>query len=502
VFGVIHLYTIKEFPEHVDITTEDSDLHSIRLRGGSTILIFSSLMLFCLSINQRRCEMKKSLSRRDFLQTIAMTSAGVILSACVPAVSTQPTQSEDGNGVAETPAGSDEVKITFWTYPGDEGFLGEMFELYRSSNPQVNLDLVKITNDDMTQKLAAALVAGAGAPDLADIEQGYFRKWVYGPGLLDLRPYGVEQHKEEIPSFAWTAGQSPDMTKTYFLYYSIGCAVIHYRRSLFKTAGLPEDPDGVADLISKSWEDNLTTGEKISKESGPWMFDNASTVFGMYRDLFNPVWYDEVTGKFQINTPEMLDGLELTLDARNRGLDAKVNQWTPEWETTFNSATVASYPSGDWLLVFVQEYGGEATKGDWGMVPVPGTSGASAGGSLFCAFEQSKLKDEAYRLMSFLAYDLEAQLLLLDYYNFPALKKAWDNPKMDEPVDWYGGQKIRQISVDVARKFSDRIYTAYDNDCSNIVFNEVTNVVEQGKDPKQALADAQATAESQIEIKS
>jgi ABC-type glycerol-3-phosphate transport system substrate-binding protein len=440
--------------------------------------------------------MKKSLSRRDFLQMVSLSGAGVVLAACAPAAATPSAPTE----VVDVPAAADEVKITMWTYPGDEGFLGEMFDLYRSKNQNVSLELVKITNDDMTQKLAAALVAGAGAPDVADIEQGYFRKWVYGPGLLDLRPYNVESHKDEIPAFAWAAGQSPDMTKTYFLYYSIGCAVVHYRRSVFKAAGLPDDPEGVAGLISTNWADNLTTGEKISKEGGPWMFDTAATVFGMYRDQFSPVWYDQTAGKFLINTPEMLDGLNLSLDARKRGLDAKINQWTPEWETTFSSASVASYPSGDWLLVFVQEYGGDATKGDWGMVPVPGTSGASAGGSLFCAFEQSKI--EAYRLISFLTFEQEAQLMLLKYYNFPALKKAWDDPKMDEEVDWYGGQKIHQISVDVAKKFSDRVYTAYDDDCSKITGNEVTNVLEQGKDPQQALVDAQATAESQIEIKS
>ncbi len=445
--------------------------------------------------------MKKSLSRRDFLHMVTLSGAGVVLAACAPAATPTP-QSAEATQVVDVPAAADGVKITFWTYPGDEGFLGEMFDLYRSSNPNVSLDLVKITNDDMTQKLAAALVAGAGAPDVADIEQGYFRKWVYGPGLLDLRPYNVEAHKDEIPAFAWAAGQSPDLTKTYFLYYSIGCAVIHYRRSVFKGAGLTDDPDGVAALISQSWDDNLVAGEKISKEGGPWMFDNASTVFSMYRDQFNPIWYDQKTGKFQIDTPEMLSGLKLAQEVRNRGMDSKINTWTPEWETTFSSASVATYPSGDWLLVFVQEYGGDSTKGDWGMVPVPGTSGASAGGSLFCAFEQSQHKDDAYRLISFLTFNKDAQLLLLNYYNFPALKIAWDDPKMDEPVDWYGGQKIRQISVNVARKFSDRVYTAYDDDCNNITNNEVTNVLEQNKDPQQALADAQATAESQIEIKS
>jgi ABC-type glycerol-3-phosphate transport system substrate-binding protein len=304
-----------------------------------------------------------------------------------------------------------------------------------------------------------------------------------------------------MPKFCWEAGLSPDKAKVLFLYYSIGIAVIHYRRSLFKAAGLPDDPDGVKALISKDWAANLDAGAKISKASGPWMFDTAGTIFGMYRDQFNPVWFDEASKKFLINTPAMLDGLKLALDARTRGLDAKMGQWTPEWENTFKMDTVATYPSGDWLVILLKAYGGEATKGDWGMVPVPGTSGASQGGSLFCSFEQTKFKDESAKLLKFLTFDLAAQLILIDFYNFPILKKAWDDPKMSQPVDWYAGQQTRLISAEVAKKLSDRVYTPYDDQCSSITSTEVTNCLDQGKDPQKALEDAQATAEAQIVLK-
>jgi predicted RNase H-like HicB family nuclease len=49
---------------------------------------------------------------------------------------------------------------------------------------------------------------------------------------------------------------------------------------------------------------------------------------------------------------------------------------------------------------------------------------------------------------------------------------------------------------------SYRVYTAYDDQCNTIMGTELTNCIEQGKDPQQALTDAQKTAESQIVIKS
>ena len=389
-----------------------------------------------------------------------------------------------------------------WTYPGDEGFLAEMFTLYQAKNPNVSLNIVKLDGSDQDQKITTALVAGSGLPDVADIEQGRFRKFVYSPGLLDLTPYKVGDHKSEIPNWCWDAGLSPDQSQVLFLYYSVGVAVIHYRRSLFKAAGLPSDPDSVQGLISKDWPGNLTVGDKVSKPAGPWMYDAAGTVFWQYRDQFNPVWYDEKNKKFMIDVPPMLDGLKLAADSRKRGLDAKMSQWTPEWENTFKKTTVATYPMGDWLPILLKDYGGDATKGDWGMVTCPGDTGASSGGSLYCGFEQSKAKDEAAKLLLNFTFDLEAQMTMIKYYNFPSLIKAWDDPRMQAPVEWYGGQQTRLVSAAGAKKMSYRVYTPYDDQCNTIMGTELTNCIEQGKDPQQALTDAQKTAESQIVIKS
>jgi ABC-type glycerol-3-phosphate transport system substrate-binding protein len=450
--------------------------------------------------------MSKSLSRRDMLKSLAMAAGGTILAACAPQATAAPaaaaTQPPAAANPTANPAPAGATKLTMWTYTGDELFLADMFKLYQESNPNTTMEIVKLDGADQDQKITTALVAGSGLPDVADIEQGRFRKFVYSPGILDLTPYKTAAHKDEMPKWCWEAGLSPDQSQILFLYYSVGVAVIHYRRSLFKAAGLPSDPESVQALISKDWPGNLTVGDKISKPNGPWMFDAAATVFWQYRDQYNPVWYDETNKKFMIDVPPMLDGLKFGVDARKRGQDAKMSQWTPEWENTFKATTVATYPMGDWLPILLQAYGGDATKGDWGMVTCPGDTGASSGGSLFCAFDQSKAKDEAAKVLNFFTFDLEAQMRMINYYNFPSLIKAWDDPRMQQPVEWYGGQQTRLVSAAGAKKFSDRKYTPYDDQCNTIMGTELTNAIDQGKDPQQALTDAQKTAETQIVIKS
>jgi multiple sugar transport system substrate-binding protein len=446
--------------------------------------------------------MIEKISRRNMLRGLALAAGGTLLAACVPqATATPQAPTAEATRPAANPTPAAPIKLTMWTYPGDEVFLADMFKMYQEMHPNITMDIVKLANDDQDQKISTSLVAGAGLPDVADIEQGWFRKRVYSPGILDLTPYRLGDHKNDMSAWCWDAGLSPDKTKIMFLYYSVGVAVIHYRRSLFKAAGLPVDPESVQALISKDWPGNLETGAKISKSGGPWMYDNASTVFYQYRDQYNPVWFDETNKKFMIDVQPMLDGLNYAADARKRGLDAKIGQWTPEWENSFKTTIVATYPMGDWLANGL-EYTAPDTKGDWGMVTCPGDTGASAGGSLFCAFEQSQAKEEAAKVLSFFTFDLEAQMKLIDYYNFPSLMKAWDDPRMKVPVEWYGGQQTRLVSAAGAKKFSDRKYTPYDDQCNTIIASEITNCLDQGKDPKQALADAQKTAENQIVIKS
>lgn len=437
---------------------------------------------------------KKSLSRRDFLKWSSLAASGALLAACAPAASA-PTAPAEAPTVGP-------INLTMWTYSGDEVALADMFEGYKADHPNTNLEIVKFGLGDMVQKITTSLVAGSGLPDTADIEQGFFRKFAYGDGLLDLSPLGVTDHKNEINEWMWEAGLSPDKSKVFFLYYSLGVGVIHYRRGIFKKAGLPDDPDGVKALISESWPANLETGAKVSQEGGPWMYENASNIVAMYKEQYNPAWYDEDNKKFLINTPALLEGLKLAVEARKRGLDAKIWGWTPEWNNTFKTGMVATYAYGDWLVMNIRDYGGEETKGDWGMAPLPGSTTATHGGSLLCAFKNTPHKEEAGNILSYMTFNKEAQLKQLTYFLFPALKAAWDDPMMEEPVEWYGGQRTRLIVVDGARRSAPHVYTPYDDQVSSIFGTEIAKCLDEGKDPEKALADAQATAEAQIEIKS
>jgi len=458
----------------------------------------------------------RKITRRDMLRMLGLGAAGALLASCAPAPAATPTQApaageaqataapqatEVPTTAPATPAPKGQTKITMWTYPDDDIYFNAANGDFQKDNPDITLEVVKLDTGDLDQKLTAALVGGTGAPDLVDLEQGYLGKYTSQGGFVDLAadPFNAGVYQKDFPKFAWDAGYSPDH-KLYFIYYSTAPAVIHYRRSLFKNAGLPSEPEEVRPLICQDWEGYISTGEKIAKESGPWFIDYAGAIFDNYRNQNSPNWLKE-DGSLNINNPENLQGLKLAQLARKKGLDAKLSAWTPEWENSFKNDQVATYLSGDWLQGLVKVYGGEPTKGDWGMLPLPGKIGASNGGSTLGIPMQSANKEAAWKFLSYFCFNVKPQVQMYVLTTcFPGYMPAWDDPAMQEPVEWYGGQKSRLISVEVAKEFSDRIYSKYDSQIGDIMSVEIANVLDKGKDPAQALADAEATAKNQLEL--
>jgi multiple sugar transport system substrate-binding protein len=446
----------------------------------------------------------RKLSRRQVLKLMGMGTAGAVLAACSPQQPAAPAAAPEATQAPTAAAPAAEVsaatKITMWTYPDDDIFFNASLKDFNEKYPNIAVEIVKLDAGDLDQKLTAAMVGGTGAPDIVDLEQGWIGKYAKQGGFADLNSLNVQQYAQYFPKFAWDAGYSADKSKYYFVYYSTAPAVIHYRRSLFDGAGLPSDPEEVRKLLCADWESYIATGEKIAKPDGPWMVDAADSIFYNYHYQNNPSWIT-ADNVLNIDNKENLAGLVLAQTAREKGLDAKMTSWTPEWQNTFKSTTVASYLSGDWLQGLIVVYGGEGTKGDWGMLPLPGKISAANGGSTLSIPEQSQNKDAAWNYIEYFSFTVKPQVEMFVLTTcFPGYMPAWDDPIMQEPVEWYGGQRSRLISVEVAKNFSDRLYSAYDQTIGEIVGTEVANVLDQGKDPAQALADAQATAEQQLEL--
>ncbi len=456
----------------------------------------------------------RKLTRREMLKALGVGAAGAVLAACsspaptsAPATkapeqagSTAPTAAP--TAVPASPAPKEATKITLWTYPDDDIYFNACLPDFNAQNPDITIEVVKLDSDDLDEKLTATLVGGVAAPDAVDLPELNMGKFAAQGGFVNLleEPYNVARYEKDLPKFAWEAGYLLDKSKFCFVDYSSAPGVIHYRRSLFKDAGLPSEPEEVRKLLCPDWESYLSTGEKIAKESGPWLVDNAREVWFIYRNQNCFSFVDE-QGKININSEENLRAIEIAKQARDKKLDARLSIWTPEWENSFKESKVATYLSGDWLHGLIKIYAGEATKGDWGMLPLPKKPGTPLTGSTLCIPEQSANKEAAWKYIEYFSFNVKPQVqMYVQTFCFPNYKPAWDDPAFAQPVEWYGGQKAGLISVEVAKEFYDRpVLSKYHRVLIDILSNEVTAVLDKGKDPAQALKDAEAAAKLQVE---
>ena len=78
-------------------------------------------------------------------------------------------------------------------------------------------------------------------------------------------------------------------------------------------------------------------------------------------------------------------------------------------------------------------------------------------------------------------------------------KPAWQDPLYDAPVDFFGGQRTYRIWTEISDNIKATFRTPNDLQLDDIVSAELTKVLKEGKDPAQAVKDAEAEALKRVD---
>lgn len=84
------------------------------------------------------------------------------------------------------------------------------------------------------------------------------------------------------------------------------------------------------------------------------------------------------------------------------------------------------------------------------------------------------------------------------YDAFPSLIEAQNDAFIDQPIEYLGGQKARQLWKVAAGKIPAMAVDKFDPVATEVVNAELENVLEKNKDIKAALADAQAAVAKRV----
>jgi multiple sugar transport system substrate-binding protein len=371
--------------------------------------------------------------------------------------------------------------------------------LYKKLHPEITIKLISLSYTDHHNSLITSLITGAGLPDVVGLEVNYIGKFAESGGLENLAtvPYSALVHKNKIVKYPFAQATSREGGLV-AMPADLGPGSLFYRTDILTRAGVQESD------LTTTWEGFIATGKTIKTKTGSFLVPNATTLSDVYiRSNIKDgdgIYFDK-DDKVLINTPRFEKAFELAKAVRSQGLDAKVAPWTNEWNEGFKRGSFATEMSGAWLAGHLSNYIAPETKGKWRVAPLPNGAFASWGGSFYAI--PKKISDEkkklAWDFISFMTTTKSMQLAAFKQLDaYPALLEAAEDSFVNQPIEFLGGQKARQIWKNLAAKIPAIQVNKLDPIAAEIVATELDKVLEGGKDIKLALADAQKQVERRV----
>lgn len=376
---------------------------------------------------------------------------------------------------------AEETVLTIGGWPAGDTAFEAIIPKFLEDHPGVRIELNFMSTTDFNQALTTAIAAGSGADDIVMLEQAWLGRYKDGPGFENLLdpPYNAGELKKDFVEYKWDFGTSLDGKRTIGLIWDIGPASLFYRRDIFEEVGLPSDPAEV-DALFSTWDGFLEAAEKVYIPGERWLVSNAAMLYSwcyMNRDFFDKdlnLIMDKEVAK---------EALEAAIKMRQNGWDAKIiDMWSNEANAAFGSGQVATVVAGCWYGGFLKTWIAPDTGGKWGVARLPGGIGSSNwGGSHLAIPSQSKNKELAWEFIKYALATKEAQNKMFEVVDyFPGYIPAWDDPIYHAEDPFFGGQKTRELWVDIAESTYPSFSTLMDTTAENAMGNAVRSGLDEG----------------------
>ncbi|MFD4668115.1 extracellular solute-binding protein [Lentzea sp. NPDC058450] len=392
-------------------------------------------------------------------------------------------------------AGDGKIKLTIGTF-NDFGYK-DLYQQYMKDHP--NIEIVEQVSEYQAHhtQLATRLAARTGAPDVVAVEGEFLGQFTAQPqNFNDLTEFGAgNMEKDYLP---WKWEQSKAGNVQIGLGTDVGSLAICYRRDLFEKAGLPSGREEVAKLWP-TWNAFLDVGKRFqAANTGASFFDSGALLFNAVLGQANEAFYSPDNKMIAETNPAVKQAYDLTTQAVEAGLSAKIAAFSPQWSTGFKQGSFALVTCPAWVMAFIQSQAPD-TKGQWDVAAVPNGGGGNWGGSWLTVPKQSKNPKEAYELAKWLTAPEQQLSIFKKIGNLPSRPALYDDPAMsgftnpffnDAPVGKMFGEAAKALKPQYQGPKTAAVRLAVQNGISR---------VEQGKESasdswQKSLRDAVAAA--------
>lgn len=338
-------------------------------------------------------------------------------------------------------------KITIWAW--DESFnivaANKAKEIYLKDNPDAEIEVVTMAQDDIVAKLNTSLSSGSyeGLPNIVLIEdykiQGYLT--AYKDEFADLSSVAKPSDFAE-----YKTGVNYVDGKLYGIPFDSGVAATFYRTDLIEQAGYTK-----ADMENLTWEKYIEIGKAVKEKTGVAMCTLDPSDLGQIRMMLQSAgsWYTDAEGKVTVaNNQALKDAIKVYKELTESGITKQVADWD-QFVGAFNKGEVATVVTGCWIGPSIKK--AEDQSGKWAVAAFPkmannkdSVNASSLGGAGWYALKNVGNSDMAVDFLGkTFASNVDLMNDLADSITLVStLKKAAEAPNYSKGNDFFGGQEI------------------------------------------------------------
>jgi multiple sugar transport system substrate-binding protein len=400
-------------------------------------------------------------------------------SAPVPTEETAPSDNPSANTVPTT------TEITVWYF--DKVSMETVIPLFEQTHPGVKVNFVEQPFGDMSKKYLAALAAGEGVPDVIGLDTSMVGQFLDAGENLLAEPYSAGQLKNGFVEWKFNAPRTADGQMA-AMPWDVATGVMLYRPEAFRAAGLPTEPEQVANALA-TWDDFIKAGQAIKAKSG-----GQTAIVGNEHDVFNAGFWQRggniVSGDSIVLRSQGLQPLQTAIKAKDAGIGANVPAWSERWAPSLQSGRIATVVMGGWMLGNLQNLIDPDGEGNWRVTAPPGGP-FSNGGTYIQIPRLAEHKELAWEFTRFVTTDVDALNAVFQKTGIvPAYTPAWASPLYDEPVPYLGGQPAFRLMVNLAQQVKPLTYSPVDALGTDLLNAQVDAALAGKASPEQALQTA------------
>lgn len=348
-------------------------------------------------------------------------------------------QATDGSTQGQNTFVEGGTEMEFWTFQElHVDFWADMADVWNEKYPDrpINMTVTTGESHSLHSKLLLACQAGDGAPDMADIEIGYYGSFVKDDYLVPLND-AVEPYKDDVV-MSRVEMYGDNEGNWYGVDFHLGASVCYYNMDIMNEAGI--DPATIV-----TWDDYVEAGKVVLEKTGKVMTVTETS------DLFLPqlmllekgVQYVDEDGNPNIATEEHAEVIDFIRNMMDLGIcqiapGGKVH--ADEWYGYLNAGEVASIPMPLWYMGRFTDYCADL-DGKIAIYPIPVWNEGDVrevlqGGTGTSVIKGTENEQLAKDFLAFAKLSAEGCKYEWDHMGFdPIRTELWDDPAVTEDPD-------------------------------------------------------------------